>query len=58
MAKNLLKAGHQVVVSSHNRSTAVELVITMLPSSPDVRAVALGTDGIIAGAHPGWCSWI
>ena len=60
MAKNLLKAGHQVVVSSHNQATAaelsaagastadspkqiaeqVELVITMLPNSPDVKAVA------------------
>jgi 2-hydroxy-3-oxopropionate reductase len=73
MAKNLLKAGHQVVVSSHNQVSAaeltaagattadspkqiaeqVELVITMLPNSPDVRAVALGADGIIDGAHPG-----
>ena len=73
MAKNLLKAGHQVVVSSHNQTTAaelaaagattadspkqiaeqVELVITMLPNSPDVKAVALGADGIIEGAHPG-----
>ena len=73
MAKNLLKAGHQVVVSSHNQKTAaelssagattadspkeiaelVELVITMLPNSPEVKAVALGADGIIEGAHPG-----
>ena len=57
MAKNLLAAGHQVVVSSHNETTAaelaaagatvadtpkqiaeqVELVITMLPNSPDVK---------------------
>jgi 2-hydroxy-3-oxopropionate reductase len=28
-------------------------VITMLPNSPDVAAVALGPDGIIAGARPG-----
>ena len=73
MAKNLLAAGHQVVVSSHNQTTAaelaaagattadspkqiaeqVELVITMLPNSPDVKAVALGADGIIEGAHTG-----
>ncbi len=25
----------------------------MLPNSPDVKAVALGADGIIEGAHPG-----
>jgi 2-hydroxy-3-oxopropionate reductase len=73
MAKNLLTAGHQVVVSSHNPTAAaevaasgatiadspkeiaeqVELVITMLPNSPHVKAVALGPDGIIEGAHPG-----
>jgi 2-hydroxy-3-oxopropionate reductase len=71
MAKNLLDAGHQLVVSSHNKTTAaelaaagatvadtpkqiaeqVDLVITMLPNSPDVSAVALGPDGIIEGAH-------
>ena len=73
MAKNLLAAGHDVVVSSHNAAAAaeltaagattaaspkqiaeqVELLITMLPNSPDVKAVALGADGIIEGAHPG-----
>jgi len=73
MAKNLTAAGHQVVVSSHNQTTAAELaaagatvantpkqiaeqadlVITMLPNSPDVKAVALGADGIIEGAHAG-----
>ncbi len=73
MAKNLLKAGHQVVVSSFDPATAaelsaagattadspkqiaeqVELVITMLPNSPDVKAVALGADGIVEGAHSG-----
>jgi 2-hydroxy-3-oxopropionate reductase len=73
MARNLLKAGHQVVVSSHNATTAAELaaegatvadsprqiaeqvdvVITMLPNSPQVKAVALGPDGIVDGAHPG-----
>jgi 2-hydroxy-3-oxopropionate reductase len=73
MAKNLLAAGHHVVVSSRNPATAaelsasgattadspkqiaeqVELVITMLPNSPDVKTVALGPEGIIEGAHPG-----
>ena len=73
MAQNLIKAGHQLVVSSHNANAAqeladagagtvdtprdiaaqVDLVITMLPNSPDVEAVALGPDGIIEGAHPG-----
>ena len=73
MAKNLVKAGHALVVSDHNAAAAAELVdlgasvassprdvaaqvdvvITMLPNSPDVRAVALGDDGIIAsGSRP------
>ena len=74
MAKNLVKAGHALVVSDHNAAAAtelvdmgasvassprdiaaaqVDLVITMLPNSPDVRAVALGDDGIIAsGTRP------
>ena len=73
MAQNLIKAGHQLVVSTHDASAAqelaaagagtadtprdiaaqVDLVVTMLPNSPDVSAVALGSDGIIEGAHPG-----
>lgn len=73
MSHNLLKAGHELVVSNHNPASAAELVasgarqadtareiaeqvdvvITMLPNSPQVTEVALGTDGIIAGAHPG-----
>jgi 2-hydroxy-3-oxopropionate reductase len=73
MAKNLLKAGHSLVV--HNRSRAAvedlkaagaaaatssrevaeraDVIITMLPSSPDVELVALGADGIIHGARRG-----
>ncbi len=31
----------------------VDIVFTNLPDSPDVEYVALGEDGIIAGAHPG-----
>ncbi len=31
----------------------VEVVFTNLPDSPDVELVALGPNGIIAGAHPG-----
>jgi 2-hydroxy-3-oxopropionate reductase len=73
MAKNLLKAGHPLVV--HNRSRAAvdelgrdgakvatsprevaaqsDVLITMLPNSPDVEQVALGKDGIIDGARGG-----
>ena len=73
MARNLIKAGYQLVV--HNRSRAAvdelskegaqaassskdvaarsEIVITMLPDSPDVELVYDGENGIFAGAKPG-----
>lgn len=73
MAKNLLKAGHRLVV--HNRSQAAvdelvsegaekagspkevasncELILTMLPNSPDVKDVVLGKDGVIEGIKRG-----
>ncbi|HEV8438292.1 MAG TPA: 2-hydroxy-3-oxopropionate reductase [Methylomirabilota bacterium] len=73
MAKNLLKAGYQLVVHSRSQGPVQELVgagaksvaspkdvaaqvdvlITMLPNSPDVELVALGKDGIIDGARRG-----
>ena len=76
MARNLLKAGHQVVVSSHNQTTAaelssagattadspkqiaeqVELVITMLPNSPDVKPSRWAPTGSSKARIPAWCS--
>ncbi|MGJ9711411.1 2-hydroxy-3-oxopropionate reductase [Actinotignum sp. GS-2025c] len=73
MAKNLLKAGHELFVNDHNAEAVAEvveagatavangkeaaekadLVITMLPNSPHVKAVALGEGGIIEGAREG-----
>lgn len=73
MAKNLIKAGHELVVRDNNvdnqnelvglgatvAETAadvaaqVDLVLTMLPNSPQVKEVALGADGIADGAHEG-----
>src|SRR6266567_2903798 len=73
MAKNLLKAGHPLVVHSRSQGPVDELVgagakrassakevagqvdvlITMLPNSPEVELVALGSDGIIEGAKKG-----
>ena len=32
---------------------AVDVICTMVPDAPDVKRVALGEEGIIAGAHPG-----
>ena len=73
MARNLLKAGHSLIV--HNRSPAAveelakdgaqiaasskevaarsEIVITMLPDSPDVELVYAGEQGVFAGVRPG-----
>lgn len=73
MAKNLLKAGYQLVVYDLNATAIKELVnsgasegkspsdvasqceiiITMLPNSPEVIDVALGDNGIIHGAKSG-----
>jgi 3-hydroxyisobutyrate dehydrogenase len=73
MARNLLKAGHSLVVydvvqrnvdalkaagasaaqSAARAADKAELVITMLPSSPHVKTVYLGNDGVLAGVAPG-----
>ena len=73
MARNLLKAGHSLVVHNRSRGPVDEIVkagakaasspkdvaaqcevlITMLPNSPDVEQVALGKDGIIESAKSG-----
>src|SRR5687767_1337679 len=75
MARNLVKAGFELVV--HNRSRGAveelvtespaisaasnprevaeraEIVITVLPDSPDVRAVTFGSDGLKDALRPG-----
>lgn len=73
MARNLIKAGNQLVVydinaaavseivdegaeqglSSRDVASKTELIITMLPNSPEVKEVTLGTEGVIEGARPG-----
>ena len=73
MARNLLKAGHDLVVhdvvqrnvdalkaagavaapSAARAADQAELVITMLPSSPHVKTVYLGSEGVLAGVAPG-----
>ena len=75
MARNLMKKGHTLVVSGHNKAVAAEfqkdgasvfetpreiaansdIVITMLPNSPQVEEVVLGKDGVIEGAKRGSC---
>ena len=73
MARNLLKAGHSLLVHSRSRGPVDEIVkagakaagspkevaaqcdvlITMLPNSPEVEQVALGPNGIVEGARRG-----
>ena len=72
-ARNLLKAGHSIIVHSRSRGPVDEIVeagakaagsprdvaaqcdvlITMLPNSPEVEQVALGPNGIVEGARRG-----
>lgn len=68
MAANLVKAGHKVrgytrsevpaglgieaVDSIAAACAGAELVITMLPDSPDVQQVALGANGVLASLAP------
>ena len=71
MAKNLLKAGYDLTVSSANRASGelvecgakaatnaeigetCDVVLTMLPNSPQVKAVMLGDDGVASHMKPG-----
>ena len=49
----LSKEGAQPAASAREVAAASEIVITMLPDSPDVESVYLGENGIFAGAKPG-----
>ncbi len=73
MAKNLLKAGYELVVhdiiraavkevveqgaaeeySSKGVAEKSEIIITMLPNSPHVKEVVLGSNGVLQGAKKG-----
>ena len=73
MAKNIIKAGYEVVVTTHKKAVVDEMVaagaqgaangkevasqcdvvITMLPNSPNVRDAVLGKDGVLEGAKAG-----
>jgi 2-hydroxy-3-oxopropionate reductase len=73
MSKNLLMAGHSLVVFDINKAAVEELkqagaevgtsakdvasktniIITMLPNSPQVKVVVLGENGVIEGARKG-----
>ena len=49
----LVEAGGRAGASVAEAVAGADVVVTMLPDSPDVEAVALGEDGIYASAKPG-----
>jgi 2-hydroxy-3-oxopropionate reductase len=49
----LVDAGAEEGRSSRDVASKTEIIITMLPNSPEVKEVALGTEGVIEGARPG-----
>src|SRR5881409_412196 len=51
--QELVSAGAKAASSAKDVAGQVEVLITMLPNSPDVELVALGRDGIIEGAKKG-----
>jgi len=52
-AARLVDAGGREAASVAEATAGADLVITMLPDSPDVAAVVLGPDGVLAHASPG-----
>src|SRR2546427_4529767 len=49
----LVQASAKAATSPRDVAAQCEVVITMLPNSPDVELVALGKDGLIEGARRG-----
>lgn len=49
----LLALGASSASDAATLASQVDILITMLPDSPDVEKVALGEGGILQGAHPG-----
>ncbi len=49
----LAQLGARPAGSARNLASACDVVITMLPDSPDVEAVALGEQGVLACMRPG-----
>lgn len=56
-ARPLLEAGAREAGSPAEVAAACDVVITVLPDSPDVAAVMRGQRGVLAGARPG-TTWI
>jgi 3-hydroxyisobutyrate dehydrogenase len=53
LTRKLEKEGCELASSAADCARGVEMVITMLPSSPHVRSVYLGEYGVLKGAAPG-----
>jgi len=51
--EELVQGGAQKVMSSKDVAARSDVVITMLPNSPDVREAILGKDGVLEGAKQG-----
>jgi 2-hydroxy-3-oxopropionate reductase len=51
--RELVEAGARAAASPKDVASQVDVLITMLPNSPDVELVALGPAGIIEGARAG-----
>lgn len=51
--KELVDLGAKSAPTSAKAAAAADVVITMVPDSPDVEAAYLGPQGILAGAKPG-----
>jgi len=51
--EDLVKAGALAARSSKEAAGRADVIITMLPDSPDVKEVILGKDGVMEGVKPG-----
>ncbi len=51
--KELVKSGAREGKSSQDVASQSEVIITMLPNSPEVKDVVLGEEGVIHGVKPG-----
>jgi 2-hydroxy-3-oxopropionate reductase len=51
---DLVADGAVAAASPRQMAVAVDVLITMLPDSPQVREVYLGTNGAFEGLRPGW----
>jgi len=51
--QEIVEAGAKAGVSPKDVAEQCEIIITMLPNSPQVREVILGPNGVLEGIHPG-----